>query len=418
MAGIPVKATIAASLLCGLVVTKVQPAQAENLRGFSAVDRPYLVGADRVCTPLVVTAATATGSPQCRTLPTDQVAKLSFGPGIVETGSSAKFNASIRGATLTVREGDATLVTWTASDVLGKVITVERSKFSDRIAVTYTVRRLGREVTDVVVFDLQKSAAVGPGASTGPRDPDGTKPTATGPESERTSAGSERGPAVTMAPTEPKIELSANVQKLVTYARTRSGKAAVKAWLIVLSAAPTLAEARFAAAKALAQTKNLPDAVEHLEQLQKSTASDAVEWLVAARFDTAFAKLRGDAKFRGAVGLDRKATMPYERVMGFGGAWEQTGTSCDTPTVALRLSQDRNFQLSVRSACEGMVSNSKYNGTWHVTSGNKPALRLTLPNKGKDAEIINCEFVAKGDEEAMQCPLDEDLVLTVLPVRR
>ena len=398
MAGIPVKATIAASLLVGVLVTAVPQAQAENLRGFSAVDRPYLVGADRVCTPLLVTAASATGSPQCRTLPADQVAKLSFGPGIVETGSSAKFNASIRGATLTVRESDAMIVTWTANDVLGKVVAVERSKFGDRIAVTYTVRRLGREVTDIVVFDLQKSNAATPG-------PGVTNPTPT-------------GPVVAIAPTEPKIEVSASVQKLLTFARTRNGKAAIKAWLIVLTAAPTLAEARFGAAKALAQTKNLAEAVEHLEQLQKSTANDAVEWLVMARFDSAFAKLRGDAKFRTAVGLDRKAPTPYERVMGFGGAWEQTGTSCDTPTVALKLTQDRNFNLSVRSACEGMVSNSKYKGTWHVISGSKPALRLTLPNKGKDAEIINCEFVAKGDEEAMQCPLDEDLVLTVLPVRR
>ena len=398
MAGIPVKATIAASLLLAVLGTEVPQAQAENLRGFSAVDRPYLVGADRVCTPLLVTAASATGSPQCRTLPADQVAKLSFGPGIVESGSGAKFTASIRGATLTLRESDATVVTWMASDVLGKVVAVERSKFGDRIAVTYTVRRLGREVTDIVVFDLQKSNAATPG------------PSVTNPPPS--------GPVVAITPTEPKIEVSASVQKLLTFARTRNGKAAIKAWLIVLSAAPTLAEARFGAAKALAQTKNLADAVEHLAQLQKSTANDAVEWLVVARFDNAFAKLRGDVKFRAAVGLDRKATTPYERVMGFGGAWEQTGTSCDTPTVALKLTQDRTFNLSVRSACEGMVSNSKYKGTWHVTSGSKPALRLTLPNNGKDAENISCEFVAKGDEEAMQCPLDEDLVLTVLPVRR
>ena len=104
--------------------------------------------------------------------------------------------------------------------------------------------------------------------------------------------------------------------------------------------------------------------------------------------------------------------------MGFGGAWEQTGTSCDTPTVALKLTQDRNFQLSVRSACEGMVSNSKYKGTWQVTEGGTSALRLILPNKGRDTEIIACDFVIKGDEEAMQCPLDDELVLTILPVRR
>ncbi|MBP9088066.1 MAG: hypothetical protein KBG15_18235 [Kofleriaceae bacterium] len=407
MAGIRVKATIAASLLLATFGLGLRQAQAENLRGFSAVDRPYLVGADRVCTPLLVTATTATGSPQCRTLPADLVAKLSFGPGIVETGPNAKFKANINGATLTVRESDATLVTWTANDVLGKVVAVERSKFGDRIAVTYTMRSLGREVTDIVVFDLQKSGSTGPrtGPGSEPGDPNGSKTNPT-------------GPIVAIAPTEPKLELPVSVQKIVTYTRTRNGKAAVKGWLIVLSAAPNLAEARFGAAKALAQTKNLADAVYHLEQLQKSTANDAVEWLVAARFDSAFAKLRGDAKFRAAVGLDRKAAMPYERVMGFGGAWEQTGTSCDTPTVALKLTQERNFNLSVRSACEGMVSNSKYKGTWQVTGGSKPVVRLVLPNKGRDAEIITCEFVAKGDEEALQCPLDEDLVLTVLPVRR
>lgn len=395
MARNPLKATLlTAAMLAGPAVV-----HADTLRGFSAVDRPYLVGADKVCTPLLVANAVATGTPQCRTLPVDQVAKLDFGPGTVESGGNGKLKATIAGAKLTVSEGDALLVTWQANDPLGKVVAIERSKFSDRIAVTYTARRLGREMTDVVGFDLIKSSKpVGP-----------------------------VGPVVGQDPTTPPepaavASLSDASQKVVTFARTLSGKRAIKAWLIVLSDEPNFAEARFGVAKAFAQTKDNNNAIINLEQLRKSPAPDAIEWLVAARFDSAFAKLRGDAKFRLAVGLDTTishiAPGPYERVMGFGGSWEQTGTSCDTPTVSLKLTQDRKFNLTVRSACEGMVSNSKYKGTWQTTTGSKPAVRLTLPNKDRAAEVITCEFVAKGEEEALQCPLDEDLILTVLPVRR
>ncbi len=392
MARNPLKATwLAVVVLAGSTL-----AQADTLRGFSAVDRPYLVGADKVCTPLPVANAIANGTPQCRTLPVDQLAKLDFGPGTVESGGSAKIKAVISGTKLTVSEGDAVLVTWQANDPLGKVVAVERSKFGDRIAVTYTVRRLGRDMTDVVGFDLIKAGK--------PLVPTVTPPPV----------------APTVAPTV--APLADASQKLVTFARTRTGKQAIKAWLIVLSAEPDFAEARFGAAKAFAQTKDNANAILNLEQLRKSQAPDAVEWLVAARFDAAFAKLRADAKFRMAVGLDTSishiAPSPYERVMGFGGAWEQTGTSCDTPTVSLKLTQDRKFNLTVRSACEGMVSNSKYKGTWQLTTGAKPALQLTLPNKDRAAEVIACAFVAKGEEEALQCPLDEDLILTVLPVRR
>jgi len=77
----------------------------------------------------------------------------------------------------------------------------------------------------------------------------------------------------------------------------------------------------------------------------------------------AFAPIRADAKYRAAVGLDRPAATGYERVMGFGGQWEQTGTSCDTPEIRLVLKRDRSVKLNVKSSCNGQVYDIPFRGT-------------------------------------------------------
>jgi hypothetical protein len=183
----------------------------------------------------------------------------------------------------------------------------------------------------------------------------------------------------------------------------------------VLALDPDNGEARFHVAAAHARAKRTADALTALEALAASTRPDAIEWRVAARFDAAFAALRADPRFRAAVGLDRPAATFYERVMGFGGAWEQAGTSCDVPEVHLDLGRDRTFSLRVRSRCEGMVNDARFKGRW---TPRDPALVLVLPNPGGNDEEVVCAVEPKGDEDSITCRLDEDLAFSVHPVRR
>jgi hypothetical protein len=190
---------------------------------------------------------------------------------------------------------------------------------------------------------------------------------------------------------------------------------AADAWLLVLRQSADHAEALFRSAAAALAAHKREQALAWLAKLGASSAPDAIEWMVAARFDPAFAALRADAEFRRHVGLDRKPQHPYEKAMGVGGVWEQAGTSCDAPTVALTLGRDKKFRLTVRSVCEGMVNQSKFAGTWHVEG---KGLALVLPNRGADADVVPCAFEPVGDEEALRCPLDRDLQIVVLPARR
>src|SRR5204862_88607 len=79
-----------------------------------------------------------------------------------------------------------------------------------------------------------------------------------------------------------------------------------------------------------------------------------------------------------AVGLDKKGTSHYERVMGFGGQWEQTGTSCDKAEVRLTLNRDRTFRLKVKTSCQGSVFESPFKGQWRLDPS---GVILILPNK-------------------------------------
>ncbi|HEY5937030.1 MAG TPA: hypothetical protein VIU61_20410, partial [Kofleriaceae bacterium] len=144
----------------GLVLAAALPAGADTFGGFSGVDRPYLVNQDRVCTPLKVTNATATGVPSCTTQGADVVAKLAMKAPLPQSGPKAMFAATVSGKTLTVtrKATNTTIVTWSAFDPIGKVVEVYGSQYDDRVAVAYTTKRLGKEVTSVVAFDLLDKA--------------------------------------------------------------------------------------------------------------------------------------------------------------------------------------------------------------------------------------------------------------------
>ncbi|MEZ4359015.1 MAG: hypothetical protein R3B48_02465 [Kofleriaceae bacterium] len=391
------------------------PALADTFGGFSSVDASYLVNQDRVCQPLVAEAGVARGAPSCAQAAADRLAHLAFKPGAPQRGAKATFSASARGNALVLsRVGGGEVARWESFDPISRVVEVF-ADHEDRVAVTYLVRRAGREVTSVLAFDLRKPAAPVAGAP-------GTRPGAGEPG---TSTARPGGAAPTGAPvgasgpqpgaTAPAPAVDPALERAVVAARKQKGARARKAWQAVLTLAPDHAEGLVRSAAAALAARQRAQALELLDKLAASTRADAIEWRVAARFDPAFASVRGDPAFRKSVGLDRPATTPYEKAMGLGGTWEQSGTSCDSPTVALTFTREKTFRLQVRSVCEGMVNQSKFAGRWKEEGD---GLLLILPNRGREDDQVRCRFEPKGDEEALRCPLDVDLQLVVLPARR
>lgn len=385
------RASLGILVTAGLVGL-VGPAAADTFGGFSGVDRPYLVNQDRVCAPLPVTAGAAAGAPRCEKAAADTIAKLSIKDPIAQRGPKASFAATSSSRTLTVsRKTGEAIITWTAADPIGKVVDVYASQYDDRVAVAYTVRRMGKEVIDVVGFDLGKpsQAAV---------VPDPTAPTT---------------PTVTpVAPADPAVT------KAITAARKAPKAKQLKTWTYVLSLDATNTEAQYRLAIAQLAAKAHGNAMATIAALAASSRPDAIEWLVEARFDPAFAPLRADPKFRAAVGLDRRPTTGYERLMGFGGQWEQTGTSCETPEVRFHATRDRVVKIRVISRCGGQTYNLPFKGAWRI-DGDRVV--LTFPTKGKQVSAedeAGCRFESAGDEDALRCSLGRDIDFVVLPTRR
>jgi hypothetical protein len=104
--------------------------------------------------------------------------------------------------------------------------------------------------------------------------------------------------------------------------------------------------------------------------------------------------------------------------MGFGGQWEQTGTSCDKPEVRMKFLRDRTFTLRVKTVCEGQVFDTPFKGSWSIAAG---GIELTVPTKGtqiSSKDKAACVFEKAGDEDALRCQLGRDIEFSVLPARR
>lgn len=371
-------------------------ARAETFGGFSGVDRPYLVDQDRVCAPLAIASGEAHGTPRCEKVKPDALAALRFKPPVVQSGAKASFAATASGRTLTVlRRTGEVLFTWETPDPIARVVEVFASQYEDRVAVAYVTRRMGKEVSAVIAFDLgQSQTAITPPTKVDPVTPPVTPPT---------------NPTT---PDDPALK------PLVEAARKAPKAKALVAWRAVLAQHADHAEALYAVAALQLAANQRADALASIAALAKSPRADAIEWLVEARFAPAFAGVRGEPAFRAAVGLDRKPATPYEHVMGLGGTWEQTGTSCDAPEVRLAFARERTFQLRVKTTCEGRVFDTPFKGTWSVDDH---ALVLALPTRGQkasDKDQFACGFEAHGDEDAIHCTLGRDLEFVVLPTRR
>ncbi len=372
------------------------PAAADTFGGFSGVDAPYLINQDRECTPLVVTAGKAAGTPACSKVAADELLRLSIKTPIVERGAKATFAATASGKTLTVTNsaGDV-VVTWDASDPIGKVVEVYKSQYDDRLAVAYTVRRLGKDVTDVVAFVLVKTTGTGGGSAA-------------------------TTPITTTPTTAPVTVEDPMVTKAVELARKAPKAKAIAAWQSVLAIDPAHSESAYRIAALQAGAKQTADAIATLTKLAASTRGDVIDWLVEARFDAAFTAVRADPKFRAAVGLDRKGTTPYERLMGFGGQWVQTATCGEQPGVEFTTLRDRTFKVRITIHCSGSRLDQTYRGTWRIDGGGQVVLALPpapgQPQSAKDEAA--CVFEKSGDEDALHCNLGHDLEFVVLPTLR
>jgi hypothetical protein len=212
--------------------------------------------------------------------------------------------------------------------------------------------------------------------------------------------------------------VDADLLARITTAKKAPKAKALAAWKAVLVRDAGNAEALYRVAAFQAGSKQTADALATLTTLANSSASDAIEWAVEARFDAAFAALRADKKFRDAVGLDRPPATAYEKLMGFGGQWEQTGTSCDKAEVRMTVTRDRVVRIRIKAACQGSVTDLPFKGTWKIDGD---AVVLSLPTPGQKAAAKDeapCTFERVGDEHALRCVLGHDLEFVVLPTRR
>src|SRR4029079_5967245 len=154
----------------------VGTARADTFSGFSGVDRPYLVNQDRVCTPLAVASSAAAGAPRCEKAAADVIAHLSIKPPIIQSGARASFAAQAAGRTITIsRKSGGVAVTWSAPDPIVKIVETYASQYDDRVAVAHTVRRAGKEVTDIVAFDLGQNQTAVKDATKDPATKDPTQ---------------------------------------------------------------------------------------------------------------------------------------------------------------------------------------------------------------------------------------------------
>lgn len=363
-------------------------ASADSFGGVAGNEKSYVVGRDKVCAPIAVTAVAARGMPACKTAATDEIAALSLKTPAPERGGGAELRATAKGRTLTVSRKDGSVaLTWEAMDPIASVVDVWRSTYGRLVIVEYTVRRAGREVNEVVGFDL------GVGGKTPAAEP---PPTTTPPI---TDAPPPADPAVTRA---------------ADKARKTSGKAALAAWAKVLALDPGHPEAHYRVAAAHA-ARNAGEALAALDRLAASGRPEAAEWLIEARFDKSFLKLVANPRFRAVTGLDRAAATPYERLMGLGGEWEQALIPCDRPELKLALRRARTFRIDLATVCSGMREKLSWSGTW-AQQGEAIELRLKKPGGGHDA--APCLLSRDGDEDVLTCHLDADLSFEARPARR
>ena len=396
-----------------VAVVATPAAWAEPFGGFSADETQYLVGRDTICSPLPMVDGTSRGIPSCARAEATSVAARKFRRGTKQQGSRAKYSASSRSTSLTVRALEGTgaraglTITWEATDPISRITAVYLSNGGELLAVEYESRFGGRARTDVVAFMIGKSKDSSP-EPPAPVQPD-SRPAAKDP--------------TTPAPAASK-ELEKALSKARRLSRRGANKALIAAFRRVLELDPDHSEGLYGLARGLARRRQVDGALAELEKLAASSREDAIVWQVEARFDKAFASLRSNSRFRKAVGLDRppgtRPTAVYERLVGFSSTWEQPEIKCEQAQINIDFARtQRKFALRVTTRCGGYKDVTRLKGRWQVAKNGQ--ITLILPNKSKADEIVTCALQICSDssnEDCLICGVDSDLSFTARPVRR
>jgi hypothetical protein len=403
-------------LLVASVLVCLAPtvAAAGPFGGFSRDGSRYLVDETRVCQPV----AGSRGAPSCEKKSADEIARLGFRKGTAQAGPGAAVMAQATGTRLIVKNGKTRAVRaeWDSGNPLGAVTSVYLSENGKLVAIEYEARMSGRSSSQVVVLTLsgEPAAPATPGAPTAPTAP--TAP-ATGAPTPPAPQGQNPG----SAPADPPA-LTAELRAADRELARKKWKKAEEAYRQVLAGASGHPAALYGLAAALAGQNRAADAIAQLTTLAASAHPQAPRWLVEARLGPHFAKLQSEAGFRRAVGIDRDpARQPsaYERLVGQGGHWEQTGTTCQQPTVDLRLDRkSEKFQLAIRNRCQGDDETTRLSGTWAAQGS--AALRLRFPNAEGPEELLECQLDAAPDragDDVLSCTLEE-LTFAMRVVRR
>ncbi|HUH00463.1 MAG TPA: hypothetical protein VML75_00630 [Kofleriaceae bacterium] len=369
------------------------PASAGVFGGFSADETRYLRGTDQVCAP--IPAGARTGAATCKPASTEDIARAKFRKTTAESGPRARYTATASGTDVTLTELGGRTVEWTSVDPIAGVDAVYVSPNEKMIAVELRTRFGGRVVQDVAVFAMATKT--------------------------REQAAASAAASSTVAPTRSKTAAAAIKagwagvkKKKWASAQTSFGKALAEA---------DDAEARYGVAVALGGAGKSPEAITGLSELATSKLPDAVVWLVEARSERLFRKLLTDKGFRRAVGLDPDPSRPafaYERLVGLGGHWEQSGVSCERARVNLKLARrPRTFALSIQSKCQGYKDTIKLAGAWDARGADQAS--LTFPNPGAKDEVMQCTLSVCTDgsgEDCLACGTGTDLEMNLRLVRR
>lgn len=355
----------------------------------------YLVDGERVCDPVTSPRA----NPRCKKLGAAAVARLGAKKPSPERGGDARFTARSRGTAIEVLDGAGSQVfRWDAGTPVGRVVAVYVDRAGSMAVIEYESRFGGRTVVDAVGVKLP---AADQSAARPKTDPDAAKP-------KPRPSGS-----VPELDDDQQKKLEAALRKARrSLARRRHARAIAEA-TEALAIWSDNAEALYILAAAQLGKKDKNAALATLEKLATSSDPAAPEQRVAARRAKAFASLRADPRYRKAVGITADPNRPltaYERLMGFGGKWEQRLIACDQPEVKLSLrSKARRFILKIRGRCGGPAETTFLDGTWKAAGTDE--LALTFPNPGAGDETLSCQIERCRDssgEDCVRCRIGED----------
>lgn len=390
-------------LVPALLLALPAVASAGVFGGFSKGDT-YKKGADNLCTASLVKDAT----PTCKTSSVAELAKTTFSMGTKQRGQSSVVTVEKKGTTLQVAmaESGKTLATWNAGQVIGGIGNVFLAPDNAWVAIEYQTRVAGRAVEDVVVLPLELP---------------NSKPIVTKNNAIPVTAAGEAEDKKNSNPPEFRKALA----KAALYARSRRNYDRAEAALQrALTLVPGHPEALFELAVLHHKRKDVSATIAALADLAKSKHHEMVRWRVDARFDVRFKALRGNADFRNAVGITRKAGETpslYERLVALGGRWEQEAIPCEEPQVNLTLRRDQKqrFDLVFRSKCQGSAETTRLDGTW-VHKGSVD-LALTFPNMESEDDNLTCRVELCTDdsgEDCVRCQLDPETEFLLRTVRR